>query len=108
MVYYDIAEMHYKAIILSMAKRNPRYGNTEGFLFVKVSYSQAVTVLISVQPFADIVASYTCQDRDNKGYYNIYDYHLLSAGGTRLYHINTCSNFRQIIINNRNLSSGKT
>ena len=72
-----------------MTKRNPRCGDIEGFLLVRVSYSQASTVLlIPVQPFANIVGDYTCQYRDNECDDILHVLpHLLSAGGTRLYYI---------------------
>ena len=40
-------------------KQNPQSGNSGGFFL-------GLVVAISIKPFADIVASYACYDRDKK------------------------------------------
>ena len=54
-----------------------------------------VLPIISVQPFTNVVASYTCQYRDKECNYVIHGHHLLPAGKSRqhLYHSITATLF---------------
>jgi len=66
---------------------NPRGCHLWGFLarYGELFRSGCRCLFISIQPFADIVANYTCSDRDKESYYVLHGTHLLSAGGSTAY-----------------------
>ncbi len=61
---YAIMPVGEKDEVLIVARKKPRRSQLRGFSIpFWVGLSQAV---VSVQPFADVVADYTCQNREKK------------------------------------------
>lgn len=64
---YDEDVERQKDINIFTESENPRFGGIEGFLASKARYTGLLPLLLSVQPLADIVGGYTCQNRKKKG-----------------------------------------